>query len=449
MDKLVLRGGERLQGTIRISGAKNAALPAMAACLLTAEPVELKNLPDVRDIQTTRKLLEAMGVGTSGNRHHVTLTARTVSHPQADYELVKTMRASTLVLGPLLARVGHAAVSLPGGCAIGARPIDLHLKGLERLGAELRQEHGYVVAEAKRLRGGTFTFDRITVTGTEDLLMAATLAQGETVLRNCAREPEVVDLAALLTKMGARIEGAGTPTIRVQGVEELGGASHAIIADRIEAGTFLIAGLITGGDLTLTHCQPEHLQSLIERLQEVGGTFSMTAPSASDTAAGAGSTLRVSGQGGLKARDLTTAEYPGFATDLQAQYMALMTRAEGTAVITETIFENRFMHALELNRMGASIRIEGNRAVVRGPAALSGAAVQASDLRASASLVLAALAAEGETIIDRIYHLDRGYERLEDKLRGVGAAVRRIGHLIPRHAAAPGGSLTRPDDSSK
>ncbi|HUX66450.1 MAG TPA: UDP-N-acetylglucosamine 1-carboxyvinyltransferase [Terriglobales bacterium] len=422
MDKLVIRGGQPLQGTIRISGAKNAALPTMAACLLTAEEVTLKNIPDVRDIQTTRRLLEAMGVETegSGGHHRISLRARTLTHPQADYELVKTMRASTLVLGPLLARTGAARVSLPGGCAIGARPIDLHLKGLERLGANLRQEHGYVVAEARRLQGNSYTFDRITVTGTEDVLMAAVLARGETVLHNCAQEPEVVDLAQLLVKMGARIEGAGSPTLRIQGVDQLGGASHTIIADRIEAGTFLIAALITGGALELTHCQPEHLTALIERLGEVGARIT-SAPTS----------LHVAGARPLRAVDVSTAEYPGFATDLQAQYLALMTQAEGAAVVTETIFENRFMHALELNRMGASIRIEGSRAIVRGPCPLAGAAVQASDLRASASLVLAALAADGETIIDRIYHLDRGYERLEDKLRGVGAAVRRLGRLIP------------------
>lgn len=429
MDKLVVRGGQALRGSIRISGAKNAALPAMAASLLTAEPVVLKNIPDVRDIQTTRKLLETMGVETegSGSYHKITLRARNLTHPQADYELVKTMRASTLVLGPLLARTGAARVSLPGGCAIGARPIDLHLKGLERLGANLRQEHGYVIAEAARLRGGRYAFDRITVTGTEDVLMAAVLAQGETVLENCALEPEVVDLAALLTRMGARIEGAGTPVIRVQGVDQLGGATHTIIPDRIETGTFAMAALITGGELTLTHCQPAHLGAPLARLEEAGARITA-----------ADDTLHIAPSGRLRAVDVSTAEHPGFATDLQAQYMALMTQAEGASVITETIFENRFMHALELSRMGAGIRIEGNRAIVRGPAPLTGAAVQASDLRASASLALAALAAEGETIIDRIYHLDRGYEKLEDKLRGAGAAVRRIGRLIPLSSQAAG-----------
>lgn len=398
----------------------------MAASLLTPEAVDLKNVPDVRDIQTTRKLLELMGVETegSGGHHHIELRARSLSHPQADYDLVKTMRSSALVLGPLLARTGQARVSLPGGCAIGARPIDLHLKGLERLGADLRQEHGYIVAESQGLRGASYTFDRITVTGTEDILMAAVLAKGESVLRNCALEPEVVDLATLLQKMGARIEGAGTPTIQVRGVSELGGAVHSIIPDRIETGTYLMAGLITGGEITLTHCQPAHLMGLLDRLCEAGGVVTKTAD-----------TLHVAANGRrLRAVDISTAEYPGFATDLQAQFMALMTQAEGTAVITETIFENRFMHALELNRMGASIRIEGNRAVVLGPSQLNAAAVLASDLRASASLVLAALAAEGETIIDRIYHLDRGYEKLEEKLRGTGAAIRRLGRLIPETA---------------
>ncbi|MGH9483861.1 MAG: UDP-N-acetylglucosamine 1-carboxyvinyltransferase [Terriglobales bacterium] len=425
MDKLVIRGGHPLRGTIRIGGAKNAALPAMAASLLTAEPVVLKNLPDVRDIRTTRELLDSMGVETEGNgaHHRIKLRAGTLSHPQADYELVKTMRSSALVLGPLLARTGKARVSLPGGCAIGARPIDLHLKGLERLGADIRQEHGYIVAESNGLRGASYTFDRTTVTGTEDVLMAAVLAQGETVLRNCAREPEVVDLAALLGKMGARIEGAGSPTMQIHGVGELGGAEHTIIPDRIEAGTYLMAALITGGEVTVAHCQPAHLEGLLDRLREAGAVITQQ-----DDCLQVGANRQR-----LRAVDISTAEFPGFATDLQAQYMALMTQAEGTAVITETIFENRFMHAQELNRMGASIRVEGNRAVVRGPSPLMAAAVQASDLRASASLVVAALAAEGETIIDRIYHLDRGYEKLEEKLRGTGAAVRRLGRLIPVH----------------
>ncbi|HZT74402.1 MAG TPA: UDP-N-acetylglucosamine 1-carboxyvinyltransferase [Terriglobales bacterium] len=431
MDKLVIRGGRPLAGTLRVGGAKNAALPAMAACLLTADPVTLENIPDVRDIQTTRRLLETMGVATDAGagraKHRIGLHAEFILHPEAPYELVKTMRASTLVLGPLVARKGEARVSLPGGCAIGARPIDLHLKGLEALGAAITQDHGYVVARAGRLRGAHYRFDRITVTGTEDVLMAATLAEGETVLENCAQEPEVVDLAALLTKMGARIHGAGTPTITVQGVARLHGADHRIIPDRIEAGTFIVAGLITGGDVKVTHCEPRHLEALLVVLQQAGAQVSVGEDE-----------VQVRGVERLRAVPVATAEYPGFATDLQAQYMALMTQAEGTAAITETIFENRFMHALELNRMGANIRLEGRRALVAGPTPLSGAAVLASDLRASASLVLAALAADGETIIDRIYHLDRGYEKLEEKLRAAGAAIRRVGDLIPARGAKAG-----------
>ncbi|MHB8735109.1 MAG: UDP-N-acetylglucosamine 1-carboxyvinyltransferase [Terriglobales bacterium] len=429
MDKLVIRGGIPISGTIRVSGAKNAALPAMAACLLTEEAVVLENVPDVRDIQTTRKLLESMGVETDGGegraRHRISLAARRIAVAEASYELVKTMRASTLVLGPLLARTGQARVSLPGGCAIGARPIDLHLHGLESLGATITQDHGYVVAQAARLRGCRYRFERITVTGTEDILMAAVLADGETVLENCAMEPEVVDLADLLTKMGAHIEGAGTPTLLVRGVTRLHGAQHRIIPDRIEAGTFILAGLMTGGELRIAQMHPAHLGHVLQHLREVGANMEVGADF-----------VQVRPSGRLQAADLTTAEYPGFPTDLQAQFMALATQSEGTARVTETIFENRFMHVHELNRMGANIKIEGRCATVQGPAPLMGAAVLASDLRASASLVLAALVAEGETIIDRIYHLDRGYERLEEKLRGVGAAVRRLGRLIPeRHAA--------------
>ncbi|MBO0911272.1 MAG: UDP-N-acetylglucosamine 1-carboxyvinyltransferase [Acidobacteria bacterium] len=425
MDKFVIRGGNPLLGTVRISGAKNAALPAMAAALLTEEPVVLENIPQVRDIETTRKLLTAMGaeveLGYGRAQHRTTICCRKLTSPVASYELVKTMRASTLVLGPLLARSGRARVSLPGGCAIGARPIDLHLKGLERLGAKINQEHGYVEATADRLKGTEVVFDRITVTGTEDLLMAATLAEGDTVIKNCAREPEVGDLAGLLNQMGAKIEGAGTPTIRVRGVAKLGGARHRIIPDRIEAATFIIAGALTDGDLNVTECNPGHLGALLEKLQEVG---IKTRP--------AEDSVRVEGSRNLKAADIVTEEYPGFPTDLQAQYMALATQAEGTSVITENIFENRFMHALELVRMGANIRIEGRRAVVRGRAPLSGAAVLASDLRASASLVLAALVADGETIIDRVYHIDRGYENIEEKLRGVGAQIKRIGEILPK-----------------
>jgi UDP-N-acetylglucosamine 1-carboxyvinyltransferase len=429
MDKLVIRGGNPLLGTVRVSGAKNAALPAMAAALLTEEPVILENIPQVRDIETTRKLLAAMGVevelGYGRAQHRTTLCCRNLAAPEASYELVKTMRASTLVIGPLVARCGRARVSLPGGCAIGARPIDLHIHGLERLGAKITQDHGYVEATADRLKGAAIRFDKITVTGTEDLLMAATLAEGETVLENCAREPEVADLADLLNKMGARISGAGTATIRVQGVSQLHGAKHRIIPDRIEASTFLIAGALTGGDINVAGCDPNHLGTLFEKLDEVGVKTRRSAES-----------VRVMGDGPLRSADINTEEYPGFPTDVQAQYMALATQAEGTSVITENIFENRFMHAQELVRMGANIKIEGRRAIVRGRTELSAAAVLASDLRASASLVLAALVADGETIIDRVYHIDRGYERIEEKLRGVGAQIRRIGDMFPKGQGA-------------
>ena len=430
MDKLVIRGGSPLLGTVRISGAKNAALPCMAAALLTEEEVVLENVPQVRDIETTRKLLAAMGaeveLGYGRAHHRTTIQCQNLASPEASYELVKTMRASTLVLGPLVARCGRARVSLPGGCAIGARPIDLHIKGLERLGAKITQDHGYVEAATERLRGAEIVFDKITVTGTEDLLMAATLADGETIMQNCAREPEVADLADLLNKMGAKIEGAGTSTIRVKGVAKLHGAKHRIIPDRIEAGTFLIAGALTGGDLRVSGCDPSHLTSLLQKLKEVGVKTTQTADA-----------IRVMGDNPHQAADVNTEEYPGFPTDMQAQYMALVTQAEGTSIVTENIFENRFMHAQELVRMGANIKIEGRRAIVRGKTPLSAAAVLASDLRASASLVLAALVADGETIIDRVYHIDRGYENIEEKLKGVGAEIRRIGEMFPRKAAAP------------
>jgi UDP-N-acetylglucosamine 1-carboxyvinyltransferase len=429
MDKFVIRGGEPLLGTVRVSGAKNAALPCMAAALLTDQPVILENIPQVRDIQTTRNLLAAMGADVElgyGRAHHrTTIQCANLATPEASYELVKTMRASTLVLGPLVARCGRAHVSLPGGCAIGARPIDLHIKGLERLGAKLTQEHGYIEAKADRLKGAEIVFDKITVTGTEDLLMAATLADGESVLQNCAREPEVADLADLLNKMGAQIEGAGTTTIRVKGVSKLKGAKHRIIPDRIEAGTFIIAAALTGGDLNIAGCDPSHLDALLDKLHEVGVKTKAAADS-----------VRVMGDNPLRGADITTEEYPGFPTDCQAQYMALVTQAEGTSVVTENIFENRFMHAQELVRMGANIKIEGRRAVVRGKSPLSAAAVLASDLRASASLVLAALVADGETIIDRVYHIDRGYEHIEEKLKGVGAQIRRIGEMFPKKASA-------------
>ncbi|MGB8889648.1 MAG: UDP-N-acetylglucosamine 1-carboxyvinyltransferase [Candidatus Korobacteraceae bacterium] len=430
MDKFVVRGGNPLLGTVRISGAKNAALPAMAAALLTDEPVILENIPQVRDIETERKLLAAMGaeveLGYGRAQHRTTICCRDLSSPEASYELVKTMRASTLVMGPLVARMGTARVSLPGGCAIGARPIDLHLKGLEKLGVKISQEHGYIEARADRLKGARIVFEKITVTGTEDLLMAATLAEGETILENCAREPEVVDLAALLNKMGAQIEGAGTHTVHIHGVQKLHGARHRIIPDRIEAGTFLVAGALTGGDLMVSGCEPLHLNALLQKLEDCGVTVRPN-----------GDSIRVISDGPLKSADVITEEYPGFPTDMQAQYMALATQAEGTSIVTENIFENRFMHAQELVRMGANVKIEGSRAVVRGRTPLSGAAVQASDLRASASLVLAALVADGETIIDRVYHIDRGYEHIEEKLRGVGAQIRRIGELLPRRMTAP------------
>jgi UDP-N-acetylglucosamine 1-carboxyvinyltransferase len=417
VDKFVIQGGVPLQGEIHVSGAKNSALPTLAACLLTADEVTLDRIPRVRDIRTMEKLLQHVGARAVPKNGRVLIQAAEIAHPEAPYELVKTMRASSLVLGPLLARQGRARVSLPGGCAIGARPINLHLAGLERLGARVRQEHGYIEAEAPHgLEGAEIYFDRITVTGTEDMLMAAVLARGETVLNNAAREPEVADLAALLGKMGAQIEGAGTSTIRVRGVSRLHGATHSIIADRIEAGTFLIAGALTRGDVLVTGGTAEHLGALLAKLNQAGAEVSEPKPEV----------LRVRAPRKLASVDVTTEEHPGFATDLQAQFMALMTQAEGIAIITETIFENRFMHALELARMGANIRLEGRRAIVAGPTPLSGAEVLASDLRASASLVLAGLAAQGETVVDRVYHIDRGYEKIEAKLAGAGARIRRV-----------------------
>ena len=416
MDKLRITGGSRLEGTVRIGGAKNSTLPAMAASLLTADEVVLTNIPMVADIRTTRRLLGELGVRVEfegGNA--VRACAEKITSCEAPYDLVKTMRASVLALGPLVARTGKARVSLPGGCAIGARPINLHLKGLEKLGATVKTEHGYVEAEAAALTGARIVFDKITVTGTENLMMAAVLAKGTTILENSASEPEITDLAALLTRMGAQIRGAGTPTITIEGVTELHGATHEIIPDRIEAGTFLIAGAITGGDLEITACDPTHLASVIEKLSEVGAVIGIGKDS-----------LHVKSEGKLRAADVTTKEYPGFATDMQAQYMALMTQADGISVIHENIFENRYMHASELLRMGAHIRIDGSRAIVAGKTRLTGANVIASDLRASASLVLAALVAEGDTIVDRIYHLDRGYEKIEEKLRAVGAQIERL-----------------------
>jgi UDP-N-acetylglucosamine 1-carboxyvinyltransferase len=417
MDKFVIQGGSALHGEIETNGSKNSALPALAAALLTEETVTLHRIPRVRDIRTMQRLLVDIGSRAEVLGETVKLETRTVLSPEAPYELVKTMRASSLVLGPLVARCGRARVSLPGGCAIGARPINLHIFGLEQLGARIEQTHGYIEALAPEgLRGANIRFERITVTGTEDLLMAATLAKGETVLHNAAREPEVVDLADLLIKMGAKIEGAGTETIRIQGVERLHGAEHTIIPDRIEAGTFLIAGAITGGDVTVTRCDPQHLGALVSKMQQCG--VEVTQLDATS--------LRVRANGRIHSGDVTTEEYPGFATDLQAQYMALMTQAEGIAMVVETIFENRFMHAQELARMGANIRLEGRQAIVAGPRELTGAGVIASDLRASASLVLAALVARGETVIDRVYHIDRGYEKIEAKLARAGAQIRRV-----------------------
>ncbi len=425
MEKFLIEGGVPLKGTVRISGAKNAALPAMAAALLTNEPVHLVNVPHVRDIVTMGKLLAHMNVKVRSPDvppSEMTIQAEKISHAEAPYVLVKTMRASVLTLGPLVGRFGYARVSLPGGCAIGARPIDLHLKALEKMGAQISTTHGYVEARTERLRGAHIFFDRITVTGTENVMMAAALAEGETVLENAAREPEVTDLAALLAKMGAQIEGAGTPTIRVRGVGELHGATHAIIPDRIEAGTFLVAGAITGGELLLIGCRPQHLTALIDKLAECGVEIRAEG---SDCLCVRGPEPSGSGARRLVSADVVTEEYPGFPTDLQAQYMALMTQAAGTAIIRETIFENRFLHASEMLRMGANIAIEERQAVVRGPTPLSGANVIASDLRASASLVLAALVARGETVVDRVYHIDRGYEHIEAKLSALGARIRR------------------------
>ena len=417
MDKFLIEGGHQLSGEIPISGAKNAALPALAAALLTAGEVVLDRIPEVRDIRTMVRLLESIGASVQNTASQYRIQTEALSSPEAPYDLVKTMRASSLVLGPLLARTGRARVSLPGGCAIGARPIDLHLSALEKLGATISQEHGYVQAEAPGgLKGAPISFERITVTGTEDVLMAAVLADGETILENAAREPEVVDLADLLIQMGASIQGAGSSVIRVRGVSQLNGARHSIIGDRIEAGTFLIAGALCGGELVVRGAQPAHLGALLGKMRQAGADVS---PSGAET-------IRVAGGRPLRATDVMTKEHPGFATDMQAQWMAMMTQAEGESAIVENIFENRFMHVPELVRMGARISLHGNRAVVRGKTVLSGADVMASDLRASASLVVAALAAEGQTVIDRVYHIDRGYKKIEEKLAAVGARIQRV-----------------------
>jgi len=429
VDKFAISGGRTLEGEVNISGAKNAALPAMAAALLTGQRVILRNVPRVRDISTLRSLLEDLGADSSiareehGNR--VEIEARELGALVAAYDFVKQMRASILVLGPLLARFGRARVSLPGGCAIGLRPVNLHIKGLVRLGASITIDHGYIDARTEGLKGADFYFDTISVTGTENLMMAATLASGTTVLENAAREPEVQDLARLLNEMGARIDGAGSDRIVIQGVSSLHGAEHRIIPDRIETSTFLVAAAITGGHLMLTNSSdPGQLTAVTAKLAEAGVRIRKAPPGSAH--ANEANVLEAQAGESLRASDMTTQEYPGFPTDMQAQYMALMTQAEGAAVITETIFENRFLHALELARMGADISVSGHRAAVKGRRPLSGTAVQASDLRASASLVLAGLAAQGETVIDRVYHIDRGYERIEEKLNKVGAKIRRV-----------------------
>ncbi|HLX27270.1 MAG TPA: UDP-N-acetylglucosamine 1-carboxyvinyltransferase [Casimicrobiaceae bacterium] len=416
MDKLIIQGGERLRGEVRVSGAKNAALPLLCASLLTSEPLTLTNVPRLNDVRTMRSLLSQMGVRPeTPEPDAITLDASRIDWPLAPYELVKTMRASILALGPLLARCGEARVSLPGGCAIGLRPVDQHIKGLEAMGAEIDLTHGYINARATRLRGASFLFDVVTVTGTENLMMAATLADGVTTLDNAAREPEIADLAACLVAMGARIDGAGTDRIVVEGVQRLSGARHAIMPDRIETGTFLTAAAATHGDVVVADANPDSLAAVVDKLREAGALIDAN-----------GSTIRVRGNGALSATNVRTAPFPAFPTDMQAQFMALAARADGASVITETIFENRMMHVQELKRLGADIEVEGNAAIVRGVARLTGANVMATDLRASACLVIAGLVADGETTIDRIYHLDRGYERIEEKLCALGARIRRV-----------------------
>ncbi len=426
MDKLLIKGGQPLNGTVTISGAKNAALPEMCAALLTADTVILQNVPGLQDVATMLKLIRNMGVTAERDAavgNTVTLNAGALSSPEAPYELVKTMRASVLALGPLLARFGEATVSLPGGCAIGSRPVDQHIKGMQAMGADIVVEHGYMIAKLPagpngqrgRLKGCHITTDMVTVTGTENFLMAATLAEGETVLENAAQEPEIGDLAEMLIKMGAQIEGHGTRRIRIQGVERLHGCTHSVVADRIEAGTFLCAVAATGGDVVLQHGRADHLDAVIDKLREAGAVIT----------AGDGF-IGVQSAGRLKAQSFRTTEYPGFPTDMQAQFMALNAIAMGASAVTETIFENRFMHVNEMVRLGAKIHIEGKVAVMEGVEKLSGATVMATDLRASASLVIAGLVAQGETLVDRIYHLDRGYDQMEAKLRGLGACIERV-----------------------
>jgi UDP-N-acetylglucosamine 1-carboxyvinyltransferase len=419
LDKLIIEGGVPLHGEVVVSGAKNAALPILCAGLLAETPLTLTGVPELRDVASTLKLLDTMGVKVTKESDKVVLDASDVASFEATYEMVKTMRASILVLGPLLSRFGTARVSLPGGCAIGSRPVDLHIKGLQAMGAAMHITHGYIQASTlhlpnRRLQGAKYYMDLVTVTGTENLMMAAALAQGTTVLENAAKEPEVVDLAECLNKMGAKISGAGTDTITIEGVERLTGAEHHIVCDRIEAGTYMVAAAMTGGEVTLKNARADLLEAVIEKLREAGAQVS------NDT-----NSITVKSNGQLKAINIRTAPHPAFPTDMQAQFMAMNTVAEGVSTVVETIFENRFMHVQELQRMGANIEVQGNTALVKGVSALEGASVMATDLRASAGLVLAGLVADGETVIDRIYHLDRGYERLEEKLNQLGAKVRR------------------------
>jgi UDP-N-acetylglucosamine 1-carboxyvinyltransferase len=419
MDKLLIRGGRPLHGEVRISGAKNAALPELCAALLTDQPVVLQNVPRLQDVATMLTLIRNMGVTALRDEGGVRIDAAGLSVPEAPYELVKTMRASVLALGPLLARFGEATVSLPGGCAIGSRPVDQHIKGMQAMGAEIVVEHGYMLAKLPkgrtRLKGASILTDMVTVTGTENFMMAAALAEGETVLENAAQEPEITDLAEMLIKMGARIHGHGTSRITIEGVEKLGGCTHQVVADRIEAGTFLCAVAATGGEVVLRHGRADHLEAVIDKLRDAGAQV---------TAIEEG--IRVRSQGRLRPQSFRTTEYPGFPTDMQAQFMVLNAIADGPSKVTETIFENRFMHVNELLRLGAKIQVDGRFAAIEGVEKLSGATVMATDLRASASLVIAGLVAEGETLVDRIYHLDRGYDQMEAKLRGIGADIERI-----------------------
>ncbi len=418
MEKIRILGNQniRLKGKVKISGAKNAVLPAITASLLTKEKIRLKNIPRVKDVYTILTLMKELGASTSIKKNSLSIQVRDVKSEQASYDLVQAMRASILVLGPLLARYGKAIVALPGGCAIGSRPIDLHIHGLEKLGASISLEHGYIKAEANKLHGAEIEFEKKTVGGTENMIMAACLALGETVLKNCAREPEISNLCELLVKMGARIDGIGEETIRIKGVRELGGATHEIIPDRIEAGTFLVASALTRGDIVLTNVKPEHLDTVIEKLKYSGTQIKKLN----------NHSLRATGSEEIRPQDTTTSPYPGFPTDMQAQFIVLMTQASGTSIITETIFDRRYSHINELLRLGANIEVFGDKAVVKGKTPLSGAETIATDLRASASLVLAGLIASGETIINEVEHLDRGYENLEDKLRSLGAKIERI-----------------------